>query len=186
MRWAPNHTTATDDTLTTVITVGNISAISRPVATDTSVSSVFAPRNRFSSYPSRTKARMTRLPVICSRSTRFTPSSRSCMVRNSGRILFTIRPTETPSTGTTASSTAESGTSCPSAMMMPPTHMIGADTIRVNASSTSIWICWTSLVVRVISEGAPNRPSSRAEKDCTRSKTAARTSRPSAEAVRAP
>lgn len=108
------------------------------------------------------------------------------MVRNSGPIFRTMRPTETPSTGTTASSTAESGTSRPSAMMIPPTHMIGADTISVNASSTSIWTCWTSLVVRVISEGAPKRPSSRAEKDWTRSKTAARTSRPRAEAVRAP
>jgi hypothetical protein len=64
--------------------------------------------------------------------------------------------------------------------------MIGADTISVKAISTSICICWTSLVVRVINEGAPNLPISRAEKLCTRSKTAARTSRPSAEAVRAP
>lgn len=124
--------------------------------------------------------------MICSRSTRFTVSSRSCIVRNSGRIFATMMLTEIPSTGTTASSTAESGTSCPSAMMMPPTHMIGADTISVNAISTSIWTCWTSLVVRVISEGAPKRPSSRAENDCTRSKTAPRTSRPSADAVRAP
>lgn len=129
---------------------------------------------------------MTRLPVICSRSTRFTVSSRSCIVRNSGRIRFTIRLTAIPRTGTTARSTADSGTSWPSAMMMPPTHMIGAETISVNVIRTSIWTCWTSLVVRVISEGAPNRPSSRAENDWTRSKTAARTSRPRADAVRAP
>lgn len=70
--------------------------------------------------------------------------------------------------------------------MTPPTHMMGAETIRVNAIRTSIWTCCTSLVVRVISEGAPNRPTSRAEKDCTRPKTDARTSRPSADAVRAP
>lgn len=69
---------------------------------------------------------------------------------------------------------------------MPPTHMMGADTIRVNDISTSIWTCWTSLVVRVMRDGAPKWPTSRAENDCTRSKTAARTSRPSAEAVRAP
>ena len=91
-----------------------------------------------------------------------------------------------PSTGTMTSSSADSGTSCRSARMMPPTHMIGADTISVNVISTSIWTCWTSLVVRVISDGAPNWPTSRAEKDCTRSKMAARTSRPSAIAVRAP
>ena len=58
-------------------------------------------------------------------------------------------------------------------MMMPPTHMIGAETISVKVIRTSIWTCWTSLVVRVISDGAPNWPTSRAEKVCTRSKTAA-------------
>lgn len=69
---------------------------------------------------------------------------------------------------------------------MPPKHMIGAATISVKPISTSIWTCWTSLVVRVISEGAPKEFSSRAEKLCTRSKTAARMSRPIAIAVRAP
>ncbi len=109
------------------------------------------------------------------------------MERNSGRIRRTISPTVTPSTGTTpSSSTADSGTSWPSAMKMPPKHMIGAVTIRVNAISVTVCTCCTSLVVRVISEGAPNRPTSRAEKDCTRSKTPARMSRPTAAAVRAP
>ena len=41
-------------------------------------------------------------------------------------------------------------------------------------------------MVRVIREGAPNWPTSRAENDCTRSKIAARRSRPRAIAVRAP
>lgn len=186
MRCAPNQTTATEETFTTVMTVGNISAISRPVDSETSVRSVLAPRKRSCSYSSRTKARITRLPVICSRSTRFTVSRRVCMVRNSGRILRTISETAMPRTGTTASSTADSGTSWPSAMMMPPTHMIGADTISVNAMRTSIWTCWTSLVVRVIRDGAPNWPTSRAENDWTRAKTAARTSRPRAAAVLAP
>lgn len=49
MRCAPNQTTAMDDTFTTVITVGNIRAISRPVDSATSVSSVLAPRKRPSS-----------------------------------------------------------------------------------------------------------------------------------------
>lgn len=70
--------------------------------------------------------------------------------------------------------------------MIPPTHMIGADTSSVNVIRVSIWTCWTSLVVRVISEGAPNWPTSRAENDCTRSKMAPRMSRPTADAVRAP
>lgn len=126
------------------------------------------------------------MPVICSRSTRFTVSTRRCIVRNSGRILRMIRLTAMPSAGTTASSSEDSGTSWPSAMAMPPTHMIGADTIRVNDISTSICTCWTSLVVRVISEGAPNWPTSRDEKLCTRSKTDLRMSRPTAMAVLAP
>lgn len=186
MRWAPNHTTAIDDRFTVVMTTGNISASRLPVFSDISVRSVLDFRKRCSSYSSRTKARMTRLPVICSRSTRFTVSSRTCMDRNSGRSRRTIKVTQMPSTGTTATSTADSGTSSPSASTMPPTHMMGADTISVNVIRASIWTCWTSLVVRVISEGAPKCPTSREEKDCTRSKTAARTSRPSADAVRAP
>ena len=46
MRWPPNQSTATLETLTTSMTVGNISAISRPTASDTSVSSVLASPNR--------------------------------------------------------------------------------------------------------------------------------------------
>ena len=70
----------------TSITVGNISAISLPTPSDMSVSSVLASPNRSCSWSSRTKARMTRMPVICSRRTRLTVSMRSCIVRNSGRI----------------------------------------------------------------------------------------------------
>ena len=39
----------------------------------------------------------------------------------------------------------------------------GAAIIIVVASTTSIWTCWTSLVMRVISDGAPKWPTSRAE-----------------------
>jgi hypothetical protein len=49
------------------------------------------------------------------------------------------------------------------AKTMPITIVIGAVIIIVQAMTTSIWICWTSLVVRVISDGAPNWPTSRAE-----------------------
>ena len=73
-----------------------------------------------------------------------------------------------------------------SAMMMPPTHMIGAEIISVQVSSTTICTCCTSLVVRVISEGAPNRVTSRDENAPTWWNTAARVSRPKPIAVRAP
>ena len=38
-------------------------------------------------------------------------------------------------------------------MKMPPMHMIGAATNRVQVISTSICTCWTSLVLRVIRDG---------------------------------
>ena len=71
-------------------------------------------------------------------------------------------------------------------MTMPPTHMIGAETIIVQVSSTSICTCCTSLVVRVISDGAPKLVTSRDENAPTRWNTAARASRPKPIAVRAP
>ncbi len=49
------------------------------------------------------------------------------------------------------------------AMMTPTTRVIGAAIIMVVPSTTSIWTCWTSLVIRVINDGAPKRPTSRAE-----------------------
>lgn len=137
------------------MTTGNISASRLPVFSCISVRSALDLRNRSFSYSSRTKALITRLPVICSRRTRLTVSRRTCMARNSGRSFRTISVTQMPSVGTTAISTPDSGTSRPSASTMPPTHMIGADTISVNVIRASIWTCCTSLVVRVISEGAP-------------------------------
>ena len=64
--------------------------------------------------------------------------------------------------------------------------MIGAETAIVQPISTSICTCWTSLVVRVISEGAPNCCTSRVEKVPTRWNSSARRSRPKPIAVRAP
>ena len=63
---------------------------------------------------------------------------------------------------------------------------IGADTMSVAVISTSIWTCWTSLVLRVINDGAPNDDTSRSENSETRSKTAWRRSRPRAIAAFAP
>ena len=80
-----------------VMTIGNISAISRPAPQrHVGQLGVGACRTAPARSSSRTKARMTRMPVICSRSTRLTVSMRSCMARNSGRIRRTIRPTTMP------------------------------------------------------------------------------------------
>ena len=71
-------------------------------------------------------------------------------------------------------------------MTIPPMQSMGAAMIIVQVISTSICTCCTSLVPRVMSEGAPNRPTSGLEKARTCSKTAPRRSRPRAMATRAP
>ncbi len=71
-------------------------------------------------------------------------------------------------------------------MMTPPTIMIGEEAAMRQAMSTSICTCWTSLVPRVISEGAPNWSTSRWENVPTRWNRSRRTSRPNDIAVREP
>ena len=62
--------------------------------------------------------------------------------------------------------------------------MIGAMTMSVSAICRNSWICWMSLVLRVISDGVPKRFISRAENACTRVNTAARMSAPAPMATR--
>ena len=69
-------------------------------------------------------------------------------------------------------------TSARTAMMIPTIIMIGAPMSIARVIKTSICTCWTSLVVRVMSDGAPNLLISRAEKPRVRVKTASRMSRP--------
>jgi hypothetical protein len=108
------------------------------------------------------------------------------MTRNFGTILITINPIAMAMTGTQTSSSQDRPTSSRSAMTTPATHMIGAMMKIVANMTTSSCTCWTSLVVRVISDGGPNVATSRAENSPTRWKIADRTSRPNAIAVRAP
>ena len=65
-------------------------------------------------------------------------------------------------------------TSSRSAMMRPPTIIIGAVTIIVSAMLVTVCTWVTSLVVREMSVGAPNRATSCALKLPTLAKTAAR------------
>ncbi len=114
------------------------------------------------------------------------PSIFFCICRKYGTIREMMSPTLTPSTGTMTSSSPESSTFSWSAMTTPPTSMIGAMTMIVRDSSTSICTCCTSFVVRVMRDGAPNWPISCAEKRCTFVNRPARTSRPNDIATRAP
>ncbi|GAB3807606.1 hypothetical protein GCM10027605_38250 [Micromonospora zhanjiangensis] len=166
--------------------MGKSSAISRPARNATEVRSSLAAANRSVSYGSRTNARTTRMPVICSRSTRLTVSIRVCISRNNGTIRRMIRPRASTRTGTQTTISQDSPTSSRNAMITPPMHMIGAATSMVQVIMTSICTCCTSLVLRVISDGAPNWATSRLENWPTRWNSADRTSRPKLIAVRAP
>ena len=178
MRLPPNQITATLDTLITTVTVGNITAISRPERSDVPVRSALPWRKRSVSSGSRTKARTTRMPVSCSRSTWLMRSMRTCMRRNWGIMREIVVPTASSSTGMATTRIHARPTSWLSARMMPPAAVMGAATSIVHVMSTSICTCCTSFVMRVISDGAPNCCTSCAEKPVTWWKSAARTSRP--------
>ena len=97
----------------------------------------------------------------------------------------TVSPTTTMSTGTAAPMSHDSEGAWVTAMTTPPTASSGAVTSMVQLMSTSIWICCTSLVARVIREPAPKEETSRSEKPPTRRKMRARRSRPMPSAERA-
>ena len=145
------------------VTVGNMSAISRPARRDVLVSSSLATAKRSTSTGSRTNARTTRIPVIWSRRTALTRSTRSCIFWNVGTMRVMITASTPISAGMATSMITDSPTSSRIAKTIPNTIVIGAAIIIVQARTTSIWTCWTSLVTRVISDGAPNWPTSRAE-----------------------
>ena len=185
-RNAPNQMTATLETLSTNITIGNMSAKSRPARRPRSVTSAFACSKRSVSTSSRTNARITRMPMSCSRSTRLTVSILACICWNSGTSRNTTMPMAMSSTGTATAMSQLSCRSCCRAKITPPIARIGAETSRVKVISTSICTCCTSFVLRVMSDGAPNLDTSRSLNVPTRWKIAPRTSRPNAIAARAP
>jgi hypothetical protein len=162
-RLAPNQITATLERLISRLTVGNIIVISRPPRRAVAVRSWLAASKRAFSSGSRTNARTTRMPVICSRSTRLMLSMQSCMRLNAGTMRTTIEPRAIAATGIATSRIAERPTSSRRAKITPTTSVIGAAMAIVAAITTSICTCCTSLVMRVISDGAPKRPTSRAE-----------------------
>ena len=184
MRLPPNQTTATLDRFITSMSAGIISAKIRLTRSVVSVRSAFASANRASSCSVRTNARITRMPVRFSRSTRLMRSILTCMARNNGTALTITPPMRAIMIGTITSSSSDSGASCRIAMRNPPTAMSGAVIITVSATCMNIWTCWTSLVLRVISDGAPNVFISRSANVSTWPKMRARMSRPTDIAVR--
>ena len=155
IRLAPNQTTAELEQLMTSMTIGNRSAIRRPARSDVPVSSSLTTRNRPTSWCSRTNARTTRIPVICSRSTRLTLSRRSCMSRNCGTMKPMIIPSAMARIGMLSPSNQDRPASWFRARMTPPTTVTGAASTIVHDMTTRSCTCWTSLVTRVINDGAP-------------------------------
>jgi hypothetical protein len=97
-----------------------------------------------------------------------------------------MAPSETSSTGTATAMIHDICTSCCSARTTPPMARMGAETSSVKVINASICTCCTSLVERVMSEGAPKEETSRSLNSLTRWKIAPRRSRPIAMAARAP
>ena len=123
---------------------------------------------------------MTRTPESVSRITRLIRSIFFWSARNSGIAWYMTSPMSAIMSGMITSRTPDSGTSWRSAMITPPTTMIGAEIIMVSARSRTGWTCWTSLVLRVIRLAAPNVLTSTCENVSTLRKMPLRTSRPKA------
>ena len=122
---------------------------------------------------------MTRTPLRNSRVTWLMRSIFFCMDMNSGVAREITRPMKAPMMGIATRMTVESVTLRRSAMMTPPMAIIGAMSTTLSIISTTICTCCTSLVVRVMSDGAPKRLTSACENFWTRRKSAPRVSRPS-------
>ena len=167
IRSEPNHTTATLEILIINVAVGNINACRRPPRSATSVTAAFASLKRFFSSGSRTNARTIRIPVSCSRRISLMRSIRSCILRNDGTMLPIMRPSNTARIGMENIKMRDKPRSCCMARITPPIEVNGALSNNVQVINTNICTCCTSFVMRVISEGAPNCATSRAEKSLT-------------------
>ena len=89
-------------------------------------------------------------------------------------------------TGMLTSSSRDRPPSSRTARMTPPMAVTGAAIRSVQVMNSSICTCCTSLVMRVMSDGAPNSLTSRVEKPVTRWNRPARTSRPNPMDAREP
>ena len=132
-RRPPNQNTATLDRLRIAISTGMARAKIRLTRNAVAVRSALAVWKRRRSDGPRKKARMTRTPVICSRSTWLMRSILACIDRNSGTTAISIAPITTAMTGTATASSGDSAAPSLTAMKIPPTHMIGAMTMSVRA-----------------------------------------------------
>ena len=97
-----------------------------------------------------------------------------------------ITPMKIAMIGSTTTSRSDSWGSVRTAMKIPPTIRIGAEMMTVSDMKTSVWTWRTSFVLRVMSDGEPNRLTSAWENVSTFEKIELRTSRPKPIATCAP
>ena len=110
---------------------------------------------------------------------------RPCICSNDGTIRLITSPSTMISSGTATSRIIARPVSSRMARMVPITIVRGAAIIIVATITSRSCTCWMSLVIRVVSDGAPNCVTSRPENPTTRRNRSRRTSRPNPIASRA-
>jgi len=155
IRMPPAHTITILVKFITSIIMGSIDAFTILTLMAVEVSSLFASPNRFFSWPMRLKARITRIPVRFSRSTRLSLSSFTCIALKSGMPLRAIIRSMPARSGSTTTKTSERVASLDTAIIIPPIHISGALIIIRKITIRTCCSCVISLVVRVIREAVP-------------------------------
>ena len=178
MRAPPNQMISTPVMFIIRNIAGSSSAISRLTAIEVSVRSRLAASKRRLSCAPRSKARITRMPLKPSSSTRLRRSILTCTCWNSGTAFHMITKKTTARIGITAISTIASSASCDSDSTTPPMAIIGAGTAMLSSISATCWTCVVSLVVRVISDAVLKWSNWCGDRRAACSKMRPRTTRP--------
>ena len=156
---------------------GNMNDITLFVNSWMRLSSKLALSKRSSSYCCRLKALMTGRPVSTSRATRFTLSIKVCMILNLGRASTMSSMTRHTTQATASTMIQDICVLVRRISTMPPVAMMGAYSTMRKSMMVTIWICWMSLVLRVISDAAENFCTSASENPTTFSNRRLRRSR---------
>ena len=181
--WLPAQTMSTVTQFMTNIMSGIMKLMARLVNSCVVMRSHEASSKRSSSCFWRPKARMGMMPSSISRATRFTRSTYFCIFLNLGMV----RPMSTPTTAETAMTATPMVHSRPvwvaNTRMSATMPMTGAIRTMRTKSVVAIWICWMSLVQRVMSDAWLNFPTSAGEKCMTLLNVSRRRSRAMVHAV---
>lgn len=156
MSRAPNRLVTVVAMLATSRTPGRSITWIAPTRRARPVRSRLADSNRSLAVRSRRNARITRVPLSCSRSTRFTVSTAACSLAANGVTKVTKSPTPTPSTTAATTITGANVTDACSDRTTAPTVMIGAVTATLVTRKIACATTAVSREVRVSIVGVPN------------------------------